>query len=129
MGIMENEMETIIMENQMEKKMETTIMENQVEKKMESTIMKNQMEKKMENEMEYIGVIYYSSFHFLGYIGRGMLVLDRVFSCGEAWLLGGEGRGGRGGVIVPACSFDSTLSHASPGSLYGLPCNCSSQNF
>ena len=31
---------------------------------MESTIMENQMEKKMENEMEYIGVIYYSSFHF-----------------------------------------------------------------
>ena len=33
--------------------------------KMETTIMENQMEKKMENEMEHIGVIYYSSFHFL----------------------------------------------------------------
>ena len=33
---------------------------------METAIMENQMEKKMENEMEYIGVIYYSSFHFLG---------------------------------------------------------------
>ena len=31
---------------------------------METTLMENQMEKKMENEMEYIGVIYYSSFHF-----------------------------------------------------------------
>ena len=29
---------------------------------METTIMENQMEKKMENEMEYIGVIYYSSY-------------------------------------------------------------------
>ena len=120
MGIMENKMETIIMENQMEKKMEN---------EMETTIMENQMEKNMENEMEYIGVIYYSSFHFLGYIGRGMLVLDRVFSCGEAWLLGGGGRGGRGGVIMPTCSFDSTVSQASPGSLYGLLCKCSSQNF
>ena len=36
-----------------------------MENKMETTIMENQMEKKMENEMEYIGVIYYSSFHFL----------------------------------------------------------------
>ena len=33
---------------------------------------------------------------------------------------------------MPTCSFDSTLSHASPGSLYdlsGLLCKCSSQNF
>ena len=36
-----------------------------MENKMETIIMENQMEKKMENEMEYIGVIYYSSFHFL----------------------------------------------------------------
>ena len=42
-GIMENKMETTIMENQMEKKMEN---------EMETTIMENQMEKKMENEME-----------------------------------------------------------------------------
>ena len=35
-----------------------------MENKMETTIMENQMGKKMENEMEYIGVIYYSSFHF-----------------------------------------------------------------
>ena len=61
-------------------------------------------------------------------LGRGTLVLDLVFSCGEAWLLGGEGRGA-GGVIMPTCSFDSTLSHASPGSLYGLLSKCSSQNF
>ena len=34
----------------------------------------------------------------VGHLGRGTLVLDRVFSCGEAWLLGGEGRGaGAGG--------------------------------
>ena len=33
---------------------------------METAIMENSMEKKMENEMQYIGVIYYSSFHFLG---------------------------------------------------------------
>ena len=33
---------------------------------METTIMENQMEKKMENEMEYIEVIYYSSFSGLG---------------------------------------------------------------
>ena len=32
---------------------------------METTIMENQMEKNMENEMEYVGVIYYSSFHLL----------------------------------------------------------------
>ena len=67
---------------------------------------------------------------YAGYIGRGTLVLDRVFSCCEAWLWGGEGRGaGGGGVIMPTCSFDSTLSHALPGSLYGLLCKCSSQNF
>ena len=41
--ILENKMETTIMENQMEKKMEN---------EMETTIMENQMEKKMENEME-----------------------------------------------------------------------------
>ena len=41
--IMENKVETTIMENQMDKKMEN---------EMETTIMENQMEKKMENEME-----------------------------------------------------------------------------
>ena len=43
---------------------------------------------------------------------------------------GGRGEGGRGGggVMMPTCSFDSTLSHASPESLYGLLCKCSSQN-
>ena len=45
MGIMENKMETTIMENQMEKKMEN---------EMETTIMENQMEKKMETEMELL---------------------------------------------------------------------------
>ena len=29
-------------------------------------------------------------------LGRGTLVLDRVFSCGEAWLLGGKARGAGG---------------------------------
>ena len=59
------------------------------------------------------------------YLGRGTLVLDSVFSCGEVWLLGERGVG-QGGV--PTCSFNSTLGHASPGSLYGLLCKCSSQN-
>ena len=41
-----------------------------MENKTETTIMENQMEKKMENEMEYIGVIYYSTFHCLGSTSR-----------------------------------------------------------
>ena len=39
-------------------------MEKKMENKMETTIMENQMEKKMKNEMEYIGIIDCSSFHF-----------------------------------------------------------------
>ena len=36
---------------------------------------------------------------------------------------GGRGKGGREGVIMPTCSFDSTLSHASPGSFMGFCAN------
>ena len=41
----------------------------------------------------YWGPLILGNYH----LGRGTLVLDRVFSCGEAWLLGGEGRGAVGG--------------------------------
>ena len=44
-GIMENKMETTIMENQMEKKMED---------EMETTMMENQLEMKTENELETV---------------------------------------------------------------------------
>ena len=38
---------------------------------METTIVENQMEEEMENEMEHIGVIYYSSFLESPGIGLG----------------------------------------------------------
>ena len=99
MGIMENKVETTIMENQkekkmenemetgiilglywgymgiMENKMETTIMENQMEKnvvnEMETTIMENQMEKNMDNEME-TGIILGLYWGYMGIMEKKM---------------------------------------------------------
>ena len=85
------------------------------------------MEKKMETTiMGYIGTDYYKGFYRAGHVGIGPCVFVR-----RSMAFGGRGEGGRagGGVIMPTCSFDSTLSHASPGSLYGLLCKCSGQNF
>ena len=56
---------------------------------METTIMENQMEKKMDNELEYIGVIYYSCINgkkaaihrWFGFTGVGCLVWSRVSGC------------------------------------------------
>ena len=69
-----------------------------------------------------MGIIW--GLHRARHVGIGPCVFVR-----RSMAFGGRGEGGRGGVIVPTCSFDSTLSHASPGSLYGLLCKCSSQNF
>ena len=64
----------------------------------------------------------------VGLRARHVGIGPRVF-VRRSMAFGGKGEGGRGAVIMPTCSFDSTLRHASAGSLHGLLCKCSSQNF